>query len=87
MASSPFGPGWIDQLYVAPHAQRRGLGSALLAVAKEREPRLELWTFQCNRPARRFYEKHGFRLIEETDGARNDEREPDARYRWDGVGI
>jgi putative acetyltransferase len=82
-----FRPGWIDQLYVAPHAQYRGLGGALLAVAKEREPLLELWTFQCNRPARCFYEKHGFRLIEETDGARNDEREPDARYRWDRVGI
>jgi ribosomal protein S18 acetylase RimI-like enzyme len=80
-----FRQGWIDHLYVAPASQHRGLGSLLLAIAKEREPTLELWTFQCNRPARSFYEKRGFRLVEETDGARNEEREPDARYRWDGV--
>jgi GNAT superfamily N-acetyltransferase len=80
-----FRQGWIDHLYVSPPAQHRGLGSALLAIAKEWEPTLELWTFQCNRPARRFYEKHGFRLVEETDGSRNEEREPDARYRWDAL--
>jgi ribosomal protein S18 acetylase RimI-like enzyme len=80
-----FRRGWIDHLYVAPASQHRGLGSVLLAIAKEREPALELWTFQCNRLARAFYEKRGFRLVEETDGSRNEEREPDARYRWDGV--
>ena len=37
-----------------------------------------LWVFQRNTGARRFYERRGLRLVELTDGAGNDEREPDA---------
>ena len=77
-----FRQGWIDQLYLLPMAQRRGIGTALLAVAQERFARLQLWTFQRNAPARRFYESRGFVLVEETDGAGNEEKEPDARYVW-----
>ena len=73
---------WIDQLYVHPGAQGRGVGSALLDLAKTTGDRLQLWTFQRNLAARRFYERHGFVLVEETDGASNEEREPDALYRW-----
>jgi hypothetical protein len=40
------------------------------------------WTFQRNKAARRFYERHGFTLVRETDGARNEEKEPDAEYCW-----
>ena len=43
---------------------------------------LQLWTFQRNLSARRFYEARGFALVEQTDGARNEEKEPDARYLW-----
>ena len=32
--------------------------------------------------ARRFYDKHGFALIKETDGSGNEEKEPDALYTW-----
>ncbi|UQD69267.1 GNAT family N-acetyltransferase [Bradyrhizobium japonicum] len=74
--------GWIEQLYVLPAAQGRGIGTELLDVAKAACDRLELWTFQRNMPARRFYEARGFTLVEQTDGARNEEREPDARYVW-----
>jgi len=77
-----FREGWIDQLYVLPTAQRRGIGTALLAVAQDRFARLQLWTFQRNARARQFYESRGFVLVEETDGSRNEEREPDARYLW-----
>jgi GNAT superfamily N-acetyltransferase len=77
-----FREGWIDQLYVAPTAQRRGIGTALLGIAQSRFARLQLWTFQRNLPARRFYEARGFVLAEQTDGSRNEEREPDARYLW-----
>ncbi len=73
---------WIEQLYVLPEAQGRGLGSELLDVAKRASGRLQLWTFQRNAPARRFYEARGFVLVEQTDGARNEEKEPDARYLW-----
>lgn len=77
-----FREGWVEELYVLPAAQGQGVGTELLDVAKSACERLELWTFQRNAPARRFYEARGFRLVEETDGARNEEREPDARYLW-----
>jgi GNAT superfamily N-acetyltransferase len=73
---------WIDQLYMLPDAQRRGVGTELLQVAKISFDRLQLWTFQRNVRARRFYEARGFALVQETDGARNEENEPDARYLW-----
>jgi GNAT superfamily N-acetyltransferase len=73
---------WIEQLYVLPEAQGRGHGSELLDVAKRASARLQLWTFQRNAPAHRFYEARGFALVEQTDGARNEEKEPDARYLW-----
>lgn len=75
-------PGWIDQLYVLPDHQGHGVGSGLLEVAKDGATQLDLWTFQRNLPARRFYERHGFVAVEHNDGRRNEEREPDVRYRW-----
>jgi putative acetyltransferase len=77
-----FREGWIDQLYVLPSSQGRGIGTALLRVAQGQFSQLSLWMFQCNKPARRFYEQHGFMLIEETDGSANEEKEPDAMYSW-----
>ena len=77
-----FREGWIDHLYVLPDAQRRGVGTELMNVAKSSFDRLQLWTFQHNVAARRFYEARGFALVQETDGARNEEREPDALYLW-----
>ena len=77
-----FREGWIDQLYVLPTAQRRGVGKDLLQVAQNAFDRLQLWTFQRNAPARRFYEARGFALMQQTDGARNEEKEPDALYLW-----
>jgi GNAT superfamily N-acetyltransferase len=73
---------WIEQLYVLPEAQERGIGSALLQVAKNACDRLQLWTFQRNVRARAFYEARGFKQLEETDGARNEEKEPDVLYLW-----
>ncbi len=77
-----FRPDWIDQFYVLPQAQRTGVGSALLHIAKAQATSLSLWTFQRNTAARRFYEKHGFIATMETDGSENEEREPDVLYRW-----
>jgi len=73
----------LDQLYLLPGLFRRGIGSLLLAKAKERSPeRLILFTFQRNAAARAFYERHGFRLVDLNDGERNEEGEPDAFYEW-----
>jgi GNAT superfamily N-acetyltransferase len=77
--------GWevVERLYVEPDEQNRGVGTALLDQAKALRPDgLVLWVFQKNEGARRFYERHGFRLVKLTDGAENTEREPDALYRW-----
>ncbi|MBR1142243.1 GNAT family N-acetyltransferase [Bradyrhizobium sp. AUGA SZCCT0431] len=76
---------WIEQLYVLPEAQGQGVGTELLDVAKRASARLQLWTFRRNAPARRFYEARGFVLAEQTDGAGNEEKEPDARYLWTRV--
>ncbi|MCD6072833.1 MAG: hypothetical protein K0S42_3349 [Microvirga sp.] len=73
---------WLDHLYVDPAWHGRGIGSALLTAVREGVDELNLWTFQANTQARRFYERHGFRLVELTDGSRNEERTSDAHYRW-----
>jgi len=41
-----------------------------------------LWVFQRNTQARDFYEHRGMRVVELTDGSRNEEHEPDALYEW-----
>ncbi|GAA2248572.1 GNAT family N-acetyltransferase [Streptomyces amakusaensis] len=73
----------LKQLYLDPRWRGRGLGDRFIALAKHERPAgLSLWTFQVNAPARRFYERHGFTEAGRTDGARNDEREPDIHYLW-----
>lgn len=73
----------LGHLYVHPEAQSQGVGTALLEWAKSRRPcGFRLWVFQKNEGARRFYERHGFHLVELTDGSGNEEREPDALYEW-----
>ena len=74
---------WIHQLYVHPHRHGQGHGAALLAhVLAEGTPK-QLWTFQENTRARRFYEARGFRPVRFTDGEDNEEKTPDVLYRWE----
>ena len=74
---------FVDQLYVEPGLTGRGIGSALLAVAKRERPQgLRLWTFQTNTGARRFYVRHGFVEVRRTDGRDNEERAPDVLYAY-----
>ncbi|HEX5262508.1 MAG TPA: hypothetical protein VFW13_03220, partial [Phenylobacterium sp.] len=54
----------------------------LLAKALSYERPMQLWTFQQNTRARKFYEDRGFRLVKLTDGLGNEERTPDALYEW-----
>lgn len=75
-------PGWIDHLYVDPVFQGRGIGTKLLRVALNGEDEAELWVFKRNAKAVRFYEHFGFITVEQTDGARNEEKEPDLRMHW-----
>ncbi len=75
-------PGWISHLFVLPEFHRRGIGRELVSIAQAEQAELQLWTFQCNQPARALYEAAGFAAEEFTDGAGNEEGEPDVRYRW-----
>lgn len=72
----------LDALYVAAAARGQGVGSALLSYMQKIEPKLELWTFQANTQAQKFYLKHGFKEVTRTDGKDNDERLPDIKYGW-----
>ena len=71
----------LAHLYVDPEHRNCGVGAALLGHVKSRRPRgFELWTFQANAGACRFYERHGCVAAEFTDGSRNEENLPDVRY-------
>jgi GNAT superfamily N-acetyltransferase len=73
----------IDQLYVVPDRLGKGIGSALVEIAKRRRPAgLELYTFQVNRRARTFYKRHGFAIAATGDGSGNEEHQPDLLFRW-----
>ena len=74
----------IRLLYSHPDFIGSGAGSLLLdAVKKSGVAALELWCFQDNERARRFYEERGFRTVRFTDGQDNEEKVPDVRYRWE----
>ena len=75
--------GEIRLLYTHPACIGSGAGSLLIDAAKSSGvDALELWCFQANQRARHFYEARGFRAIRFTDGADNEEKTPDVRYRW-----
>ncbi|MEP5155388.1 GNAT family N-acetyltransferase, partial [Planktotalea sp.] len=73
----------IQSLYVQCAMQNNGVGAMLLNDAMGETQRLELWTFEANEGAQRFYLRHGFKEAERTNGAGNDEGLPDIRYVWD----
>jgi len=73
---------FIDQFYVDPGFQRRGIGKTMLNFARERSPEhLWLFTLQINAGARAFYEKNGF-VAEKFGISPPPENEPDVEYHW-----
>lgn len=75
--------GVLEHLYLLPEHQRRGVGTQLLAQARRTSPeRLTLRVFTRNMDARAFYERHGFQPLDDNDGSRNEENEPDMTYGW-----
>ena len=65
---------------------RIGMGAGTQLIDAEKASgigALELWCFEANERAGRFYEARGFRAIRFTDGAHNEEQMPDIRYRWE----
>ena len=76
----------VHHLYLSPEVLRQGIGARLLNIAKSHSAKLQLWTFQKNDLARRFYTSQGFMTVEETDGSSNEEQEPDMLLEWCGLG-
>ena len=73
----------VTGLYVAPDRQGRGIGTALLDLAKGEETTgLTLFVFEANTDAISLYERHGFETLSRTNGESNDERLPDRRMAW-----
>ena len=73
---------FIDQLYIHPDYQRRGIGKALLNFARQQSPEhVWLYTLQVNVNARTFYEKNGF-VVEKLGVSPPPELEPDVEYHW-----
>ncbi|MBN8689432.1 MAG: GNAT family N-acetyltransferase [Armatimonadetes bacterium] len=74
----------LDQLYLKRGFQGLGYGKKLVDHAKELSPsRLELFTFQVNDGARRFYAREGFREVYWGDGSDNEEGQPDVKLVWE----
>ena len=72
---------WVDQLYVLPGYENQGHGSRLLRSAHESLKRpVRLFTFQQNTGAKRFYERHGYKVVALSDGQSNEEKCPDVLY-------
>ena len=75
---------WLEHLAVRPGAQSQGIGGRLVDWTKGLLPTgIDLWVFQQNVRARAFYASHGFREVLLTDGADNEEHQPDAYLRWE----
>jgi pimeloyl-ACP methyl ester carboxylesterase/GNAT superfamily N-acetyltransferase len=78
----------VEQLYVVPEWIGRGVGDRLITLAKGRRPDgLDLYCFQVNALARRFYERRDFVPIAFGDGSNNEERQPDIRYAWRPIPV
>jgi len=83
VAFAAFDADLLGHIFVAPPAQRRGIGHMLLEKVKELRPHgFTLWTHQPNTQARAFYEREGLTAVEFTDGSATDEKVPDVRYAW-----
>ncbi len=72
-------PDWIEHLYIRSDWTGRGLGARFIDLARqELTGPIQLWTFQSNLGALRFYQRQGFDEVERTEGD-NEEGAPDVR--------
>jgi ribosomal protein S18 acetylase RimI-like enzyme len=76
-----FTPESVVQLYVHRDQLGRGIGTRLLELAKQcSDGSLWLYTFATNTRAQRFYERHGFEILER--GFEDVMQLADIRYGW-----
>ncbi|SHM71277.1 GNAT family N-acetyltransferase [Streptomyces yunnanensis] len=75
----------LEHLYLRPDLRRQGIGTLLLDEVRRHSPDgLSLHVFQQNTEARAFYARHGFHVLDTSDGDRNMEHLPDMTLRWPG---
>ena len=71
----------LNQIFVDPTYQNKGIGTVLLKKAKEISPQgLRLETLQSNTKACLFYEKHGFTAGKMSTNKINGQ--PNIEYKW-----
>lgn len=76
---------WLDQLFVHPDHQGRGVGRALLELAMALRPRgFGLRVHEANTRARAFYTRSGLVELEHTDGSSYSDGSPDVQMAWLG---
>ncbi len=69
---------WVgDSLLTDPETWVATLAGEIVGLIS-----LEEGTVEVNGWARRFYERHGFEVVELNDGSNNEERQPEVRYVW-----
>ena len=74
--------GELHDLYVAPEAQRRGVGGALFAQVQTAYPSgFRFWVFRDNTRARPFYDARGCVVVDSSEDG-NEEKLPDVLYEW-----
>jgi ribosomal protein S18 acetylase RimI-like enzyme len=79
------GQGYLHEIFVTPERLGQGIGSTLMALAKELAPAgLRLHTLQRNTRAAAFYERHGFRVVSTGIGRVG---LPNAQYAWTPEGA
>ncbi|MEV2198883.1 GNAT family N-acetyltransferase [Streptomyces fradiae] len=73
----------LEHLYLRPDVRRQNIGTLLLNEIRRHSPDgVSLHVFQQNTDARAFYERHGFTVLDTSDGDRNMESLPDMTLRW-----
>ena len=77
--------GLLGAFYLVREMRGQGIGKRLLDAVKADHGRVDLWTFEANQGAVRFYAREGFVEVERTRGD-NAERLADVRMRWQREG-
>jgi chorismate mutase/GNAT superfamily N-acetyltransferase len=76
---------WIPLLFVHPERPGRGVGAALIDLAKGLRPHgFGLRVHAANTRARDFYRRHGLIELESTDGSSYDDGAADLQLAWLG---
>jgi len=73
----------LEHLYLLPDVRREGIGTRLMNEVKHHSPNgVTLHVFRQNIDALAFYERHGFIVVDTSDGHDNMEHLPSITLLW-----